>query len=343
MYRLEGDDPFTPNFGCGFNDWICYGQEGIARFIGQACKAMGNFIGDMITNSFLGAQASDVDWSIAGGHFWFWVAVASMIVIGVGLWQIGIAVILQQPGRVLQIIGGMVMGVFLSVLSLQYVPKLVGAMSGITANLTAGLNGDGGIGAAVINVLGVGEGIDGVGFVIKQNSAAWSIASVATGQAANQATGPLLLALLALGLISIAALLLFVAMSIRTFALIAGVAFAPLALMFYGQPRMKDLAEKWAQLMLGLLLAEPLAAGVLLLATNLAAGTTSSNMGLLLVSTGAIFAAAFSPLWSIKFVSFAASEVQTAMSNSQWGQQQSSSGGKSAARGFRALMGRVGR
>lgn len=343
MFRLE-DDPFTPNFGCGFNDWVCYGQEGFARILGQACKAMGNFIGDMITNAFLGSQASDADWSIADSHFWFWVAVASMVVIGIGLWQIGVAVILQQAGRVLQIIGGMVAGVILSVLSLQYMPKLVGAMSGITAQLTAGLNGNGGIGAAVINVLGVGQGINGAGYVIKQNSAVWTIASVASGGAANQATGPLILALLALGVISIAALLLFIAMSIRTFGLIAGVAFAPLALMFYGQPRMKDMAEKWAQLMLGLLLAEPLAAGVLLLATNLAAGTTSSNMGLLLVSAGAIFAAAFSPLWSVKFVSFAAAEVQTAMGNSQWGQRHSSSAGSKFARfGFSAFTGRFGR
>src|SRR5690606_32867089 len=70
MVRLE-DDPFTPELGCGFNDWVCYGQEGVARLIGQACKAMGNFIGDMIINAFRGAQASAGDWAIAGGHFWF--------------------------------------------------------------------------------------------------------------------------------------------------------------------------------------------------------------------------------------------------------------------------------
>lgn len=330
MRPLE-DDPFTPNLGCGFNDWVCYGQEGVARLIGQACKAMGNFIGDMITNAFLGAQASEGDWAIAGGHFWFWVALASVMVVAVAMWQVGVAVILQQPGRVLQILGGMIAGVFLTVMALQWMPSLVSSMSGITAQLTAGLNDSGGIGAAVLNVLGLGGGLEGItSFVFQPTSAITLLATSATPGAA--AIGPLLLALLALGVISLASLLLFVAMSIRTFGLIALVAFAPLGLMFYGQPRMKEMAEKWGQLALGLLLAEPLAAGVLLLATNLPAGTTSSNMGLLLVSAGAIFAAAFSPLWAIKLVSFAGAELQTAMGNSQWGQGQG-----------RSLGGKVGR
>lgn len=327
MVRLE-DDPFTPELGCGFNDWVCYGQEGVARLIGQACKAMGNFIGDMITNAFLGAQASAGDWAIAGGHFWFWVAIASVLVLGVGFWQIAVAVILQQPGRMLQIVGGMIAGVFLSVMALQWMPNIVSAFSGVTSQLTAGLNGSGGVGGAIINVLGLGEGIDGIGYTIKANSPVMVIATTMTpGGGSLNVVGPLMLALVALAVISLAALLLFISMSIRTFGLIALVAFAPLGLMFYGQPRMKELAEKWGQLALGLLLAEPLAAGMLLLATNIAAGTTSSSMGLLLVSAGAIFAAAFSPLWAVKMVSFAAAEIQTAVGNSQFGQRQGSAAG----------------
>lgn len=341
MLRLE-DDPFTPELGCGFNDWVCYGQEGVARLIGQSCKAMGDFIGDMITNAFLGAQASSGDWAIAGGHFWFWVAIASVMVMGVGFWQIAVAVILQQAGRVLQIVGGMIAGVFLSVMALQWMPNIVAAMSGITSQLTAGLNGTGGVGGAIINVLGIGEGIDGIGYTIKQTSPVMVLATSTSG--GLNVIGPLLLALVALGVIALAALLLFISMSIRTFGLIALVAFAPLGLMFYGQPRMKEMAEKWGQLALGLLLAEPLAAGMLLLATNIAAGTTSSSMGLLLVAAGAIFAAAFSPLWAVKMVSFAAAEVQTAMGNSQFGQRQGSSAGSGLMRfGMGALGRKVGR
>lgn len=341
MRPLEETDPFTPSLGCGFNDWVCYGQEGVARLIGQACKAMGNFIGDMLTNAFLGAQASKGDWAIAGGHFWFWVALASVLVVALGLWQVGIAVILQQPGRILQIVGGMIAGIFLSTIALQIMPQIVDAMSGITAQLTAGLNGPAGIGAAVLNIIGLGEGAGGVAAAFDPKGPIWILASTSSVTGGAAVIAPLLLAAVALGVISIAAMLLFVAMSIRTFGLIALVAFAPLGLMFYGQPRMKDMAEKWGQLALGLLLAEPLAAGILLLATNLAAGTTSSSMGLLLVSAGAIFMAAFSPLWAVKFVSFAGGELQTAMGNSQWGQQQSHSAGKGAARTGGRLIGRL--
>lgn len=342
MLRLE-DDPFTPEMGCGFNDWICYGQEGVARLIGQACKAMGNFIGDMITNAFLGSQAAAGDWAIAEGHFWFWVAVASLIMLGVGFWQIAVAVILQQPGRVLQIVGGMIAGVFLSVMALQWMPNIVAAMSGITSQLTAGLNGSGGIGGAILNVLGVYRETQESLFIWKDSAAVVDIINTSSTGGMNVISG-LLLALVVLGVLSLAALLLFIAMSIRTFGLIALVAFAPLGLMFYGQPRMKEIAEKWGQLALGLLLAEPLAAGMLLLATNIAAGTTSSSMGLLLVSSGAIFAAAFSPLWAVKMVSFAAAEVQTAMGNSQFGQGQSSGAGRGLVRfGMGALGRKVGR
>lgn len=335
----EQTDPFTPDLGCGFNDWVCYGQEGVARLIGQVCKAMGDFIGDMLANSFLGAQAAEGDWAIAGGQFWFWAAVASLLVVGIGFWQIAVAVILQQAGRVLTIVAGMVAGVFLSVMALQWMPSIVRAFSGITSQLTAGLSSDTGIGGAVVNVLGIGEGIDGVGYTIKQTSPVMAIVRAPVSQGLD-VIGPMLLAMFALGVISVAALLLFIAMSLRTFGLIALVAFAPLGLMFYGQPRMRDLAEKWAQLALGLLLAEPLAAGLLLLATNIAAGTTSSSMGLLLVSAGAIFAAAFAPLWAVKMVSFAAGEVQTAMGNSQWGQGQSSRAGAQAVRWASGLLNR---
>ena len=302
---------------------------------------MRNFIDGMITNAVLGAQASAGDWAIAGGCFWFWVAIASVLVLGVGFWQIAVAVILQQPGRMLQIVAGMIAGVFLSVMALQWMPNIVSAFSGLTSQLTAGLNGSGGVGGAVINVLGLGEGIDGIGYTIKTNSPVMAIATVVTpGGGSLNVIGPLMLALVALGVISVAALLLFISMSIRTFGLIALVAFAPLGLMFYGQPRMKELAEKWGQLALGLLLAEPLAAGMLLLATNIAAGTTSSSMGLLLVSAGAIFAAAFSPLWAVKMVSFAAAEVQTAMGNSQFGQRQ---GGAAGTGMMRFGMGALGK
>jgi len=337
----DGSDPFTPSLGCGFNDWVCYGQEGVARLIGQACKAAGNFIGDMLTNSFLGAQASSGDWAIAGTHFWFWVAVAAMLVLGIGAWQIGVAVILQQAGRVLLIVAGMVAGVFLSVLALRWMPPVVSAMSGVTAQLTAGLNGEGGIGAAILNVLGLGQGPNGVGYEIQRASPAWALATASSG--GLNVIGPLLLALVALGVMSLAAFLLFVAMSLRTFGLIALVAFAPLGLMFYGQPRMKDMAMKWGQLALGLLLAEPLAAGILLLATNIAASTTSSNMGLLLTSAGVIFVAAFSPLWAVKFVEFAAGEVRTALSHSQWTQRQGSQTVARVGRGVGSMFRRFAR
>lgn len=337
----DGTDPFTPSLGCGFNDWVCYGQEGVARLIGQACKAAGNFIGDMLTNSFLGAQASSGDWDIAGSHFWFWAAVASMLVVGIGAWQVSVAVILQQPGRVLQVLAGMVAGVILSVLSLQWMPTIVTAMSGITSQLTAGLNGEAGIGAAILNVLGLGQGPNGVGYLIRDTSPVWPLATTSSG--GLNAVGPLLLALAALGVIAFAAFLLFVAMSLRTFGLIALVAFAPLGLMFYGQPRMKDMAMKWGQLALGLLLAEPLAAGILLLATNIAASTTSSSMGLLLTSAGIIFVAAFSPLWAVKFVEFAAGEVRTALSHSQWTQRQGSQTVSRVGRGVGSMVRRLAR
>lgn len=343
MIAIAADDPFTPDLHCSVGDFGCYTQEGITRFIGSLCKALGSFIADMLTNAFTGAQATGADWDIAGGHFWFWTAVATMIALAIGLWQIAVASVMQQPGRILTIFAGMIAGVFASVMALRMMPTVVAAFSGLTANVTAGLSGSGGVGEAIMNVIGLGGGANGVATQLDPNGAIVLLATASPGLGTNAAAVPLILALFALGAIALAALLLFLAMSVRTFALIALVAFAPMGLMFLGQPRMKDLAEKWFQLCLGLLLAEPLAAGILMLATNIASRTTASSMGLLLVSAAAIFVAAFSPLWAVKFVSFAGGEVHTAMSNVQFGQSSTSRGAGGAVRWVGRSLGRFGR
>lgn len=335
------DDPFTPSLGCGFNDWICYSQEGFARILGSACKAIGNFIADMFTNAFAGGGATSADWNVADSHFWFWAALTILIVLGVAAWQITTAVILQQPGRIVQVAAGMCAGIVLSVLALRYMPTLVSGFSGVTTQLTAGFHGKNGIGAAMLNLIGLGGGINGAAVVLNPGSPLQAVASTVTG--GTDKIGPLLLVGFAMAVIAAAGLMLFVAMSLRTFGLIVGVAFAPLGLMFYGQPRMREMAEKWAQLMLGLLLAEPLAAGIILLAVNLAATTTSSNLGLLFVSSGATIFAAFSPLWAIGFVSFAAGDIRTAASNSQSFHRHAGNAGRSALRGLTRLPGRFAR
>jgi hypothetical protein len=184
----------------------------------------------------------------------------------------------------------------------------------VTTNLVTTLQG-GSMSDALLHILGM--------LTTTGNSAAQGLAPVqilasgplgllgTSGAASQNNIGAYILALLLVGVMVVASMFLFVALALRDYGLLALAAMAPIGLMMIGQPKFAVWAERWGSLTLGLLLAKPLAAGVLLLAVQLTAST--SNIGFALVTCAAIFAAAFSPLWATSLVAFAGRDVGTAL------------------------------
>lgn len=313
---LISTDPFTPNYGCWAGDWGCLASEAMARTMASTIKNLGDFIADMITNSF-NNPIGQSSWEVAHGQFLFWVAVMTPVVMIIALIQIGIAMVVQDWRRACRVTVGAVLAVPFSAICVWGMQQFSSITDNVTTDLTSSLQG-GGLSDAVLSVMGLMQ--DSSSAVAKaetfmshanltQTGVPYQLMLAGSGGA--QFIGEYIIALLVMGLMAIASLCLFIAMSIRAFGLLALAAMAPVGLMMIGQTKLGAWAQRWLSLATGLLLAKPLAAGVLLLAVQLT--STTPNLGFMLICAGAVVAAAFSPLWATKLVSFAGAEVGTAL------------------------------
>jgi hypothetical protein len=291
----------------------------MARTMASTIKNFGDFIADMIVNAFNNPISADW-WSVADGQFWFWVAVMAPVIMIIAIIQIGITTILQDWRRLGRVVAGATLAVPFSAFCAYGMKQFSAVTDAVTNSITATLQGahGGSLGESLLAVMGLSQGTSNVAnhALEYMSQATYNTSGVpyqmmlAGSQSASN-IGQYVGCLLVVSLMALASLFLFIAMAIRTFGLLALAALAPVALMMIGQPKLGAWAQKWLSLTVGLLLAKPLAAGVLLLAVQLTGAT--ANLGLLLTCAGAVVAAAFSPLWATKLVAFAGDEVGTAL------------------------------
>jgi hypothetical protein len=306
-------DPFSPNYGCFISDFGCQASQTIAQFMGSTIRNLGDFIATMIAGSF-NTNIDAGSWEIAHSQFLFWLAVTAPIILIVALVQIGIAMILQDWARIGRTAAGAALAIPFSVICVWGMQKASGITDDVTQSLTTAVQG-GDLSQSLLRVVGLFDApkqINGAAMKTMQFSHEGVIFGMATqGAQGPGAVGEYVMAVLVVGLTMIACLFLFIAMSIREFGLLALAAMAPVGLMMIGQPKLSAWANRWINLTVGLLIAKPLAAGVVLLAVELT--KASLSIGVILVAAGAVIAASFSPLWATKLVSFAGAEVGTAL------------------------------
>ncbi|MGN6759798.1 MAG: hypothetical protein ACTHJI_00510 [Leifsonia sp.] len=313
MLLAASTDPWNPNYGCFVTDWGCQAGQTVAGFMASVIRNLGDFIGTMITGSF-NTNIDSTSWTIAHSQFLFWIAVTSPVIMIIALVQIGIGMVLQDWHRIGRTALGATVAIPFSALCVWMMQQFSTVADGITENLTTAVQG-GTIEDALLRAVGIADlpttsvtaGMTATRFL--QGSPIYDM--VVSGAANKDAIGNYFLALFIVALMMIASLFLFIAMSIREFGLLALAAMAPVALMMIGQPKLGAWAQRWASLTTGLLLAKPLAAGVVLLAVELTKSTNS--IGVFLVAAGAVVAASFSPLWATRLVSFAGAEVGNAL------------------------------
>ena len=313
MLLAAPPDPWNPNYGCFVTDWGCQASQTVAGFMASVIRNLGDFIGTMIAGSF-NTNIDPNSWNIAHSQFLFWVAVTSPVILVIALVQIGVGMVLQDWHRIGRTAIGAAVAVPFSALCVWAMQQFSAITDDVTTNLTTAAQG-GTIQDALLRVVGIADlpstsmtaGMTNTRFL--QGSPIYDM--VISGAANKDAIGNYFLALFIVALMMIASLFLFIAMSIREFGLLALAAMAPVALMMIGQPKLGAWAQRWASLTTGLLLAKPLAAGVVLLAIQLT--KSADSIGVLLVAAGAVITASFSPLWATRLVSFAGAEVGTAL------------------------------
>ncbi|SEB10262.1 hypothetical protein [Leifsonia sp. 21MFCrub1.1] len=306
-------DPFSPNYGCFMADFGCQASQTVAQFMGSTIRNLGNFIATMIAGAF-NTNIDQGSWEIAHSQFLFWIAVTAPVILIVALVQIGIAMILQDWARIGRTAAGAALAIPFSAICVWGMQKASGVTDAVTTSLTSTVQG-GDLSQGLLRVVGLLDITKQAPNAVMHNAqftqggVIFTIAS--QGAQGPGSVGEYVLALLVVGLMMIASLFLFIAMSIREFGLLALAAMAPVGLMMIGQPKLTAWAQRWLNLSVGLLIAKPLAAGVVLLAVELT--KASLSIGVILVAAGAVIAASFSPLWATKLVSFAGAEVGTAL------------------------------
>jgi hypothetical protein len=306
-------DPFSPNYGCFMADFGCQASQTIAQFMGSTIRNLGDFIATMIAGSF-NTNIDQSSWQIAHSQFLFWIAVTAPVILIVALVQIGIAMILQDWSRIGRTAAGATLAIPFSAICAWGMQKASGVTDAVTISLTSTVQG-GDLSRGLLRVVGLLDVTKQAPNAIMHNAQFTQggviFTIVTQGAQGPGSVGEYVMALLVVGLMMIASLFLFIAMSIREFGLLALAAMAPVGLMMIGQPKLTAWAQRWMNLTVGLLIAKPLAAGVVLLAVELT--NASLSIGVILVAAGAVIAASFSPLWATKLVSFAGAEVGTAL------------------------------
>jgi hypothetical protein len=306
-------DPWTPNYGCFVGDWVCAGTQTVANFMASSIVGLGDFIGSMLSGAF-NTNIDQSSWDVAHGQFLFWIAVTSPVILIIALVQIGIAMVLQDWSRIGRTAAGAALAIPFSAICVWAMQQFSAVSDDVTGTLTTTIQG-GDLSSGLLRVLGLAiaptHALDQalIPTQFTHDSAIYAMAQ--TAAATREGVGQYLLALGVVAIMAVASLFLFIAMSIREFGLLALAALAPIGLMMIGQPKLGVWSQRWLSLTTGLILAKPLAAGVVLLAVELTKSTV--NVGVLLVACGAIIAASFSPLWATKLVSFAGAEVGTAL------------------------------
>lgn len=302
---------------CNPLDLPCQVGESVDTLLVFLANTMSTASWMMISSAFTGNAGTieDNEWSIATAMTSRWGLVLLVVVVALVLVQMIMSV---ASGNIRQAISAFVAGLLSWPTTLVAVWLTV-VLTGATDRLTIGVLGSGGESASgLISSFFTGIErlpLDGI-------SETGSKAFLIVGMTAVSA---------------IAALLLSLMLAFRNFALICLVGFSPIAFMALPMASIRVWASKWAQAVAALILAKPIAAGMLVLAVDLTAA--ADGIFQWLVGIVAMAMAAFAPVITLRLFSFMGAD--TAASYGGQGQAVMTNSASGAARGGRALVSMV--
>ncbi|WP_431031268.1 hypothetical protein [Plantibacter sp. RU18] len=179
------------------------------------------------------AAPGESSWTIADGQFWFWVATMGLVISIVACFQLAPAAIMRDGRRIAQVAVGLVVAVPSSVAAV-YVMRPFVTYGGETTDALVATIQDQSLGNALLRMFGYRVVAD---VAVPTDDGAIARAMTTAKLAPNAVIGQYTVVFLILAIMVLAALFLYVSMSIRSFSLVALAATAPIGLMMIGQPK----------------------------------------------------------------------------------------------------------
>ncbi|GAB4097651.1 hypothetical protein GCM10028787_31260 [Brachybacterium horti] len=299
---------------CSTFDLTCQAGNILDSMLVYLANTMSSFAWLMVSSAFVGNAGTieDNEWSVATMMTSRWGLVLLVVVVALVLVQMIMSV---ASGNIRQAISAFFAGLLSWPTTLVAVWLTV-VVTGATDRLTVGILGSGSESAS--NLVGAFfTGLEDLPL---------------NGLEETGSKAFLIVGMMAVS--SLAALLLSLMLAFRNFAIICLVGFSPLAFMALPMVSIRVWAGKWAQAVAALVMAKPIAAGMLVLAVDLTAA--SDGIFQWLVGIVAMAMAAFAPVITLRLFSFMGAD--TAASYGGQGQAVMTNAASGAARGGRALV-----
>src|SRR5699024_3306728 len=272
---------------CNTFDLACQAGEIVDSLLVFFANTMSTISWMLISTAFTGNAGTieDNEWSIATAMTSRWGLVLLIVVVALVLVQMLMSV---ASGNIRQAVSAFVAGLLSWPTTLVAVWLTV-ILTGATDRLTVGILGSGGEPSSSI----IGRFFSGLenlplDAVAETGSKAFLVAAMTT-------------------ITALASLLLSLMLVFRNFALICLVGFSPIAFMALPMTSIRSWAAKWAQAVAALILAKPIAAGMLVLAVDLTAA--ADGVFQWLVGIVAMAMAAFAPVITLRLFSFMGAET----------------------------------
>lgn len=315
---------------CGSTDINCNIVYGAAKIVDGFARAESAGAWSFIKESFTGSAGTITsdEWTVATDMTSRWSIVVLVVVAGVTLVKVMTEIIGGSPQKAAS---GFIMGCLawpFTVLSVYTAIRLTGGVD----LLTIGILGSGDKSAAEVIPQIIGSSTVNYDMANEILGAANSPIDDEAVRALVQSLIVCMCALLQL----LAAFLLAFMLAFRNFAMLVLIGFAPVAFMALPVRTTGAWARKWAEVTIALIIAKPVAAGVLVMSIDLF--TSGSDFWQYLVGCVAMCMAAFAPVITMRMFSFIGGDQAAAQGSH--GASVVTNIGAGAARGGKAVIGR---
>ncbi|MBD3778324.1 MAG: hypothetical protein IE923_03555 [Micrococcales bacterium] len=236
-------------------------------------------------------EISDAEWSVATRQASRWGAVFAVVAVAACAVEVVAALIARDTSRVLR--AGVVAALAwpMTVAAILLLAELVAVTDGLSGQMFDNVAGTGAVGStAAATAMGAAVG----GLTAITVGGGWIVIVI----------GALVCVV---GLVMIA-----MVMAARAFGLLVATGFAPVALMLVGFRGTRAMARKWVEVVIGLLLTKPLAAGIIVLCLELAG---EGSLDSFVMGTVGLWVAVFSPALALSLVSFAGAHLSAAVTS----------------------------
>lgn len=306
--------------GCAPLDMICQGTNLVNSILEGFASAFSVMGYSMVSGAFEGGAGTiqNNEWSVATAMTSRWGLVLLVVVVGVTLVQMGMALV---QGRPQQAASAFVVGVCTWPITI-FTVWLTVQLTDATDRLSIGiLSAGGNSGSEVITKM----------FELSES----------TPDMVDVSFKGLITLVMVCGAF-LGGLMLSFMLAFRNFALLVLVGFAPVAFMGMPLNAARAVAVRWVGLVVSLIIAKPLAAGILVMANELLVGASSEGNGWYwqwLVSLVAMAMAAFAPVITMRLFSFVGGDNAAAMGSH--GSSVVTNTGTGIARGGQSVVGIV--